>query len=215
MISDRFIGLIFCCHDTGAKEKDRSGEDEVFGDDAAIAVVETGRQKADWKSPRETQWICVTREGVAAQIYKIDQLAIYCWEYQAEKSPGAPGMFWRVCSFPAHTIVTIRCTGMVKVGYDMEQIVPTVDNSSKPICISLPEAQVRKNYILWERVECEESNNIFNPLDFARYQEMIADLEAKGLQQVEKEGNYDAAKVQIKRPLQGFLSGSNSHEAVF
>lgn len=185
-------------------------------EEPVILAEAKDRKQTDWKMPGELRKVTLTREEVSAEIRKLGELATYCGRYRVTATTRCARYLLEDVAIPGTTnTVTIHCAGMVKVGYDVESIAPTVDNGSKTIYIALPEPEVLDNYILWDSVTCEESNNIFNPLDFSRYQEMITDLERKGLRQVEKEGIYTAAEDQVKLLLQGFLSGFSEYEVVF
>lgn len=72
------------------------------------------------------------------------------------------------------------------MGYDISDISIKVDDYK--IYIALPQAQLNDNYVIWDTVECEEKNNIFNPISFDQYQEFIDEIEEKGLSQVEEKG---------------------------
>lgn len=184
--------------------------------EAFAMAEESGREKWNWKLPGEQRKVSVTREEVTAEIRKLGELATYCGRYHVTETTRCTRYFLEDMAIPGTTnVVTIRCSGMVKVGYDVQSISPNVDNKSRIIYIALPEPEVLDNYILWDSVECEESNNILNPLDFTRYQEMISDLERRGLRQVEEEGIYNAAEDQVKLLLRGFLSGFEEYEVIF
>ena len=100
--------------------------------------------------------------------------------------------------------------------YTVEKSVePTVDNQSGKIYIALPAAAVLDNYVIWDSVECTESNNLLNPIDFAQYQVLIEEIEQDGLAKVEAEGIYDAARENAKRVVRNFLAGFDGFEVVF
>ena len=68
-----------------------------------------------------------------------------------------------------------------------------VDNDSQKIYVSLPEAKINSNQLMWDSsMECNEKNNILNPIDFEQYQTLISDIKAEGLREAEKNGLYPA-----------------------
>ena len=71
------------------------------------------------------------------------------------------------------------------------------------------------NYIIWDTVKCDDTNNILNPLDFSQYQEMIAEIEEAGLQKVKDEGIYEKAQKSVQKIIVNFLSGFQDFEVVF
>ena len=165
-----------------------------------------------WKKRRRF----LTEEEVSAQLVEIGELATYCAEYSVSRTEDCKRYILDDYVIPGTTnTITVRCKGIVKVGYSVEDIRPRVDNDSETIYISLPEPQVLDNYIIWDSVKCRESNNILNPIAFQQYQSLIADLEEAGLEEAEEGGIYTAAKQQVKVIVTNFLSGFDGYEVVF
>ena len=81
--------------------------------------------------------------------------------------------------------------GCVKVGYDVSDIKIRVDDDK--IYISIPEARLNDNYLIWDTLECSEANSILNPIEFSQYQEIIDEIEEMGLEEVESQGIYQSA----------------------
>lgn len=109
--------------------------------------------------------------------------------------------------------IEITASGIVKVGYDMNDIVVKVDDDR--IYIKLPEAQLNDNYVIWDTVTCSESNNILNPIEFSQYQEIVDEIEEMGLADVESEGIYQNASENVKKIMNGFLSEFKDYEIVY
>ena len=103
----------------------------------------------------------------------------------------------------------------MKVGYEVEDIEIKVDNDSLKIYISLPEAQVLDNYVIWDTVRCQEENNILNPIDFEQYQGIISEIEAEGLALAEADGIYEDAEANMETIICNFLSSFEDYEIVF
>ena len=109
--------------------------------------------------------------------------------------------------------IEITCKGIVKVGYNMADIVVKVDDEK--IYISIPEARLNDNYVIWDSVECNESNSIFNPIEFSQYEEIIAEIEEKGLEDVISQGIYQSAEENLKVLIEAFLSEFDDYEIVY
>lgn len=88
-------------------------------------------------------------------------------------------------------------------------------NDSLKIYISLPEAQVLDNYVIWDTVRCQEENNILNPIDFEQYQGIISEIEAEGLALAEADGIYEDAEANMETIICNFLSSFEDYEIVF
>ena len=109
--------------------------------------------------------------------------------------------------------ITITCNGIVKVGYDISDIKVRV--SDDKIFISIPEAQLNDNYIIWDSMVCDEVNNILNPIEFSQYQDLINDIEQKGFNQAVEKGLYTKAEDNLKDLVNVFLSDFDDYEIVY
>lgn len=166
--------------------------------------------------PGEVEKRIITKDDVQAKLIEIDQLATYSGEYPATKSADYTRHVLDDIPVPGTTnSVSLNCTGVVKVGYDVSDIIPTVDNESQKIYIALPEPAVLDNYVIWDSVQYAESNNILNPIDFAQYQTLIQEIEEEGLAKAKEEGIYEAAEENVKMVIQNFLAGFEGYEVVF
>lgn len=170
----------------------------------------------DLKLPGEGEKRIITVDEVETKLVEIGQLSTYSGEYSVTKAADFSRYFIDEITIPGTTnTIHIECQGLVKVGYDMESISPTIDNESKKIYIALPEAKVLDNYIIWDTVTCSEKNSILNPIDFAQYQTLISEIEDQGLKQAEDKGLYDKAEEHVKVITQNFLSVFHDFEIVF
>lgn len=166
--------------------------------------------------PGEAEKRIITVDEVEAKLIEIDQLATYMGEYTATKAAEYSRHFLDDIPVPGTTnSITIECAGVVKVGYSVGDIVPTVDNDSQKIYIALPEPAVLDNYVIWDSVKYAETNNILNPIDFAQYQTLIQEIEEEGLTDAEEKGIYKDAEENIKLVIKNFLAGFEDYEVIF
>ena len=166
--------------------------------------------------PGETEKRIVTVEEIEMKLVEIGELSTYSGEYTVTKVAEYSRYFLdNIKIWGTTNEVTIQCTGIVKVGYDMNSITPTVDNDSMKIYLALPKAVVHDNYVIWDTVKCSAENNILNPIDFAQYQELIAEIEAIGLEEAERDGIYESAAKNVKMIICSFLSAFEDYEVVF
>lgn len=179
--------------------------------------VETNRaEQFDLRLPDEVEKRIVTKDEVEAKLIEIDQLATYMGEYTATRSAEYTRHILDNIPVPGTTnSITLDCTGVVKVGYSVSDIVPTVDNDSQKIYIALPAPTVMDNYVIWDSVKYAETNNILNPIDFAQYQALIQEIEEEGLAKAEEKGIYRDAEENIKLVICHFLAGFEDYEIVF
>lgn len=183
---------------------------------AEIFQLEIITNDIDLQLPGEVEKFIITVDEVEAQLQGISEISTYTGEYT--KTLGKEFIRYWLDDYPilgTNNSVTLTCSGIVKVGYDIEDINIVVDSDSYKIYITLPEAKINDNYIVWDTVACTEENNILNPIDFAQYQSMIAEIEAKGLAEVEAMGIYENAENHMKWIIEEFLSDIPEYTVVF
>ena len=184
--------------------------------DKEAEIVENEESEFDLQLPGEVEKRIVTVEEITVKLEEVSQFSTYSGEYTVSKSADYTRYFLDDIPVPGTTnTITIECSGIVKIGYDVQEIIPTVDNKSQRIYFSLPAPSVLDNYVMWDSVSCSEKNNILNPIDFAQYQELITEIEDMGLAQAEAEGINEAAEENIKVIIENFLAGFEDYEIVF
>lgn len=166
--------------------------------------------------PGEVEKRTITKEEVQVKLSEIGELATYQGSYTISKAADYSRYFLDDILIPGTTNkISLDCEGVVKVGYNITDIVPTVDNDSRKIYIALPKPAVLDNYIIWDSVKCDDSNNILNPLEFSQYQTLITEIEDAGLAKAVDNGIYSSAEQNIKSIVKNFLSGFEDFEVVF
>lgn len=189
-----------------------------FPDEEAEIVepINPAEEKFDLELPAEVEKRIVTVEEVEVMLVDISQFSTYSGEYTTTKSAEYTRYFLDNIAVPGTTnTINLECKGIVKVGYDVEEITIEVDNDSKKIYISLPAPKVLDNYVIWDTVKCQEENNILNPIDFEQYQALISEIEDDGLALVEADGIYADAEENIITIIRNCLSGFEDFEIIF
>ena len=174
-------------------------------DKADVVVDDT---TPDVKLLGEKEKSIVTLDEVRTKLVAIGELSTYSGQYTVKKGRDFFRNVLDDIRIPWTTNnVTIECEGIVKVGYDVNEIGVDIDDKSYTIYISLPEATVNDNYVIWDSVICKEDNNPFNPIDFEEYKLLIEEIEEEGLSQ--------AAEENIKNIIVNFLSGMDDYQVKF
>ncbi len=189
-----------------------------FPDEDAEVVepINPTEEEFDLKLPAEVEKRIVTVEEVEVVLIDVSQFSTYSGEYTTTKSAEYTRYFLDNIAVPGTTnTINLECKGIVKVGYDVDEITIKVDNDSQKIYISLPAPKVLDNYVIWDSVKCREENNILNPIDFEQYQGLISEIEDEGLALVEADGIYEDAKANMETIIRNFLSGFEDYEIVF
>ena len=178
-------------------------------------TIETD-SKADLRLPGETETRTITTREVKTKLLKIGELATYAAEYTVSESEEEARNILDNIKIPGTgNALYITCTGIVKVGYSINELSPTVDNDSHKIYIAIPSAQLLDNHVYWDSIECTEKNSILNPITFSQYQELIEVVQQKGLEDAESKGIYKAAEENLKNIVVNFLSCFDGYEVVF
>ena len=189
-----------------------------FPDEDAEVVepINPTEEEFDLKLPAEVEKRIVTVEEVEVVLIDVSQFSTYSGEYTTTKSAEYTRYFLDNIAVPGTTnTINLECKGIVKVGYDVDEITIKVDNDSQKIYISLPAPKVLDNYVIWDSVKCREENNILNPIDFEQYQGLISEIEDEGLALVEADGIYEDAEANMETIIRNFLSGFEDYEILF
>lgn len=164
--------------------------------------------------PGEVTKRVVTTREVKAKLTEIEQLATYMGEYTITKT-GGEIRHWGIDILFTNNEISITCNGIVKVGYDINDIAVIVDSEAQKISVVLPEPTVLDNYVIWDSVQCIEKNNVLNPIEFSQYQDLIQEIEDEGLEKVEQEGIYKTAKTNLMRIIVNFLAEFDGYTVEF
>ena len=161
----------------------------------------------------------LNKNGYVAQsikaIEEMSELTTYCSEYnQVLGKDDLRAVLEDVNLFFTKNSITISAKGIVKVGYDVSDFRVEVDNNK--IYITVPQAKLNDNYVIWDTIQCSEKNNIFNPIEFEQYQEIITEIEARGLEDAVNNGIYEKSDKQVKKLVKEFLSEfTDEYEIVY
>lgn len=180
-------------------------------------VEQTEEEEFDLELPGEVEKTIVTVDEVEAKILEIGELASAEGDYTVTKGRDYTRYVLDDYAVPGTTShIELTCTGIVKAGYEMKDVTVKVDNDSQKIYVSLPEARILSNEILWgDDMISEEKNNILNPLEFEQYKGLIAEIKDEGLQKAEGEGLYDTVEDNAKNLITNFLGCFADYEVVF
>ena len=179
-------------------------------------IVENPTNENDLRLPGEVEKRIVTVEEINSKLKEISEFSTYSSEYEVTKSADYSRYFLDDIPVPGTTnTVTLKCKGVVKVGYDLTEINPVVDPESSIIYIALPEIKVNDNYIIWDTIECVEDNNILNPIDFEQYKQLAIELEELGLKDAESKDIYKNGESYVQELITNFFGCFDGYEVKF
>ena len=179
-------------------------------------TVDNATDKKDLKLSGEVEKRVVTVEEINSKLKEISEFSTYSSEYEVTKSADYSRYFLDDIPVPGTTnTVTLKCKGIVKVGYDLTEINPVVDPESGIIYIALPEIKVNDNYIIWDTIECVEDNNILNPIDFQQYKQLAVEMEELGLKDAESKDIYKNGESYVQELIINFFGCFDGYEVKF
>lgn len=179
-----------------------------------VGTQEARKESNGLELPGETEKRVVTVEDVKSKLKEMEELTTYCGKYTVTLGKDETRYFLdNIKVLGTTNSIVITADGIVKVGYDMKKVVTKVTDNK--IYIKLPEAQLNDNYVIWDTISCSETNNILNPIEFSQYQEIVDEIETKGLEDVKTKGIYNTASENVKNIMNKFLSDFKGYEIVY
>ena len=161
----------------------------------------------DLKLPGETERMVLTINEVEAKLQEIGELSSCEGDYTVRRGKDFTRYLIDKIPVPGTTNhVEIECNGVVKAGYKIDDVVPTIDEESKTIYIALPEIIITSNEILWDdNMQSYDTNTPLNPIDFEEYKTVISEIKEEGLQEAIKQGLYETAEANAHTVIRNFL----------
>lgn len=185
-------------------------------DEGESVVLPSSNPGFDLKLPGEELKSVVTVNEVEAKIAEIGELATCEGDYRVTRGRDFSREIFGGVSLPGATNhIELSCSGIVKVGYELQNIDVYVNNERMKIYVTLPQAKIISNQIIWDDVACTEENNLLNPISFAQYQLLIPEIEAEGLRCAEENGLWDMAESNAQNVIKGFLGCFTDYSVEF
>ena len=157
----------------------------------------------------------ITDQEVMEKLVSVSDLVTYSFEFDnTTEVKNTRKVFGYDVPFTTNT-VTIKYSGIIKVGYDVSAMKSKVDNDNYKIYVTLPEAKVTDKYLYEDKLQYSEKNNIFNPISSDKISECLEDILNTELQRAEAQGIYDKAEENAKNIITDILSVYNDYTVVF
>ena len=166
--------------------------------------------------PVSNESTTVTFYQVQSKLSSIGELATYMDEYSGEKEATNDRKLLGKHLPGTTNSYRIVYRGVIKVGYEVDEIRCRVDNEAKTIYVSLPSAQILDNYIVFDDLELvDQKNNLLNPFDFDDFREGFKEIEEAELKKAKEEGIMVHAEDSAKMIIQNALASFNEYDVVF
>ena len=165
--------------------------------------------------PGETEKRVVTQNDITLTLEELQSLTTYSATYTVEKEVEQTRFLMENIPIPGTTnALYISCEGIVKVGFNFEDIVSKIDEVSRTIYITIPKPIVLDNYIKWDNLTYKENNTMLNPIQFSQYQALIAEIEDEGLVKAEENNIYALAQENIHFIINNFFDQFDDYSVV-
>lgn len=148
----------------------------------------------------ETHEVTVTNVILQNKLSEIGELATYEYSYTdqttKEDTRQLPVIGVNIVG-TTHEIEMIY-DGIIKVGYQVNQIDASLNEANGTIYVKLPKPEVLGNYIDFNTLVIHEDNNILNPIKASELQELITMETERQLQEATDQGLYEKAADSVK-----------------
>lgn len=218
-----YIAILFIFAGTAAllfvqnKKVDRENEklaEQVYEMEESIVELQSKLDAAekDKYDRLETKTVQIMKELLAKS-----DLTTYSYEYTnktIESSTRVLPIFgWDI--WGTTNSVTIEYSGIINVGYNMNNIKYNLSPTEKCIYVELPEPEVLDNYIKFDDLSCTCNDNPLNPIQTDAVMEYFEVLEQEELEKAEAEDIYGKADEQLKSIITGYFGVFPDYEVKF
>lgn len=155
----------------------------------------------------------VTKKEIDMKLAEIKELATYSGSYHVEWSEDFSRQLGNTVIPGTTNIITFECDGVIKVGYNLDNISFKIDEDK--IELKLPKPEILDNYVIWDSVICDEKNNILHPINFDEYKIVLDNIEQEGVKEAEKKKIYDLAEKNMKLLIKNALSVFSDYSVKF
>ena len=178
---------------------------------AKIAFLEASLQNA----LAEQSPVKITNIRVRDRLVEIGDLSTACYEYESLRTieDTRKVMGWEI---PGTTnTVRLKYCGVVKVGYDVAQIKVDVNEDTQIVLVTLPDPEIKDNYVQLEGLVCSGSNNLLNPIKVEDLPLFFADVIDEALEGAEYHGICESARIRMESLVTEFLAVFPDYTIVF
>ena len=146
---------------------------------------------------------------VESALSEIGELTTSRWDYKDEVEFENTRQLFKKFNVPFTTnSVEIEYSGVIKAGYQLDDLDITVNNVNQKIYVDIPDPQVLDNYIADESIKIiKEKNNIFNPVNQEYVMSQLTSEKNRQLEKAIEEGLYPKAREEAEEQIERKLAG--------
>ena len=164
---------------------------------------------------QELEHVEISTVQIEEKLSLISELATSSFEYTNQKTISNTRQILGIDIPGTTNTVSITYEGIIKIGYDISQLRYSVDETSLQICFELPEAQVLDNYIILDTLQCDDKNNIFNPIGSDTIALYFSDIQEEELARATEQGIFTEAENQLKSIITNYFAAFPDYTVVF
>jgi len=164
---------------------------------------------------KETEHVEIERVQIEEKLELISELATSSFEYTNQKTISNTRQILGMDIPGTTNTVELIYTGVIKVGYEVADIECVADEEALQLIFTLPEPMVLDNYIILDTLQCNDKNNLFNPIGSDQIAQYFAEIQAEELEAAEARGIYDEAEEQLKSIITNYFAVFSDYTVVF
>ena len=157
----------------------------------------------------------VSDEEIEERLLAIGELSTASFEYANSKTVTDMRQLFGKDIPLTQNRVTVAYEGVIKVSYDLEEAAFSVDREEGVITVTLPDARITDNYIKFDSIDIESSNNILNPINVDNLSSWFDSFQDEAVRRAEEMNIWEEAEDRMMLLIETFLASVSEYEVRF
>ena len=157
----------------------------------------------------------VSDEEIEERLLAIGELSTASFEYANSKTVTDMRQLFGKDIPLTQNRVTVAYEGVIKVSYDLEEVAFSVDREAGVITVTLPDARITDNYIKFDSIDIESSNNILNPINVDNLSSWFDSFQDEAIRRAEEQNIWEEAEDRMMLLIETFLASVSEYEVRF
>ena len=157
----------------------------------------------------------ISEEEVGEQLFSIGELSTASYEYTNTRTVTDTRQLFGMEIPGTKNKVKLTYEGVIKVSYNVDEIEYSVDSDEGVIYVTLPEPEITDNYIRFDTIEVESSNNILNPINIDNLTAYFGNYQDEAIVKAEEMNIWGEAEDRMMLLVENFLGRFSDYEVEF
>ena len=157
----------------------------------------------------------ISEAEIEEQLLSIGELSTASFEYADTRTVTDTRQLFGMDIPGTTNRVTVSYEGVIKVSYDVEDIVFTTDSDEGVIRVTLPEPRITDNYIKFDSIDIESANNILNPINIDNLSSYFGSFQDDAVRKAEEMNIWEEAENRMMLLVENFLGSFAGYEVRF